>query len=192
MAEPTSRFRLIPQTTAAADIDAAAKRLAEVSGQSVCSTGAGNEANFGTIDISAGAANSSILTLFWDITADGGNTLAENFRWWLSSNGFDMAGSVCKFQPLSGADQAAPSATENYVANSAIGDYTWATMPEEEPITQNLYPSDEGSGMVLNVASDDVLAWAMYLAIAESETTGSYAGTTADFELQFSLKYAYS
>ena len=63
MAEPTTRFRLIPNTTATADIDTAAERLAAIAGESVKSTGAGNEADFGTVDISAGAANSGVLHL---------------------------------------------------------------------------------------------------------------------------------
>ena len=192
MSTPTARFRLIPQATAVAAIDSTAKRLAAIGSQTVISTGDGNEANFGTIDISSGAANSGVLTMLWDITADGGNTLVETFKLWMSSNGFDQAGSVCKFQPLSGADQGSPSTTENYVANGVVGSYTWATIPETEPGSQNVYPSDEGSSMALSTTSDDAIMWAMYLAIAASETTGTYKGTTSGYELQFSFKYAYS
>ena len=192
MAEPTTRFRLIPQNTAVAAIDSAAERLAAIAGESVKSTGAGNEADFGTVDISSGAANSGVLTLLWDVTADGGNTLAETFKLWLSSNGFDQAGSVAKVQPLSGGDQGSPSNTENYIANAVVASYTWATMAEAEPGAINLWPSDEGISMVLSTASDDAVMWAMYLAIAASETTGVYKGTDAGFELQFSFKYSYS
>lgn len=191
MAAPTTRFRLIPNATAAADLNTTAKRLAAVSGQSIVSTGDGNEVDFGTIDISGGAANSAVKTVFWDVTADGGNTSVSNFRLWMSSNGFDQAGSVAKLQALSGADQASPSLTENYVADAVVASYTWGTMPEAEP-SQNIYPSDEGSSMALSTVSDDVLAWAMYLAIASSETTGTYKGTTSNYELQFSHKYSYS
>jgi len=192
MAAPTSRFRLIPNDTAVADIDTAAERLAAIADQSVVSTGDGNEADFGTVDISGGAANSSVLTLLWDITADGGNTTIEDFLLWMNSNGFDQAGSVCKFQPLSGDDQESPSDTENYIVNAVVGSYTWATMPEAEPEAQNVYPSDEGSSMALSTTSDDVIMWAMYLAIAASETTGTYKGTDSGYELQFSFKYSYS
>jgi len=192
MAEPTTRFRLIPQSTAVADIDTAAERLAAISGQSVVSTGEGNEADFGTVDISGGAANSSVLTLLWDVTADGGNTLAETFKLWMSSNGFDQAGSVCKVQPLSGGDNATPSSTENYVANATTASYTWATMDESEPGAINVWPTDEGSSMVLSTTSDDVVMWAMYLAIAAGETTGTYKGTDAGYELQYSFKFSYS
>ena len=192
MSEPTARFRLIPQATAAAALDTAGERLAAIGSQSIISTGEGNEADFGTIDISAGAANSGVLTMLWDITADGGNALVENFKLWMSSNGFDQAGSVCKFQPLSGADQASPSETENYVADGVVSSYTWATLDEAEPAAQNVFPSDEGSSMALSTASDDAVMWAMYLAIASGETTGTYKGATEGYELQFSFKYAYS
>jgi hypothetical protein len=192
MAEPTTRFRLFPNDTAEADLNTPAKRLAAVTGQAVKSTGAGNEADFGTIDISAGAANSGVLTLAWDVTADGGNTTVETFKLWLSSNGFDQANSKIKMQPLSGADQASPSDTENYEADAVVGDYTWADMPGSEPGAINVWPSDEGTSMVLSTASDDVVMWAMYAAIAAAETTGTYRGTVAGYELQFSFKYSYS
>ena len=116
----------------------------------------------------------------------------ENFKLWMSSNGFDQAGSVCKFQPLSGADQASPSETENYVADGVVSSYTWATLDEAEPAAQNVFPSDEGSSMALSTASDDAVMWAMHLAIASGETTGTYKGATEGYELQFSFKYAYS
>jgi hypothetical protein len=130
--------------------------------------------------------------MLWDITADGGNTSVSDFKLWMSSNGFDQAGSICKMQPLSGGDNAAPSLTENYAANGVVGSYTWATLAESEPGSQNVYPTDEGSSMVLSTASDDVVMFALYLAIAASETTGTYKGTTSGYELQFSFKYSYS
>jgi hypothetical protein len=192
MAEPTTVFRLIPQATLTTAVDTAAKRLAAIGGESAISTGVGNEADFGTIDISGGAANSGVLTMLWHISADGGNTLAETFKLWMSSNGFDQAGSVCKLQPLSGADQASPSNTENYVADGVVGSYTFADMPETEPGAQNVWPSDEGTSMALSTTSDDAIMWAMYLAIAAGETTGTYKGTDSGYELQYSFKYAYS
>jgi hypothetical protein len=192
MAEPTTRFRKIPLTTAVADIDTAGERLAAISGESTVSTGAGNEADFGTVDISGGAADSGVQTILWDVTADGGNTLIETFKVWLSSNGFDQAGTVVKFQPLSGDDQGTPSNTENYVVNATTGSYTWATIPESEPGAINVWPTDEGSSMALSTTSDDVVMWAMYAAIASGETTGTLKGTDAGYELQFSFKYNYS
>jgi hypothetical protein len=192
MAAPTTRFRKIPLATTTAAVDTAAERLAEIGSQSIVSTGDGNEADFGTVDISSGAADSDVQTILWDVTADGGNTTVETFKLWLSSNGFDQAGSIIKMQPLSGADQVSASNTENYAANATTASYTWATMPESEPGSINVWPSDEGTSMALSTASDDVVMWAMYAAIAASETTGTYKGTTSGYELQFTFKFSYS
>ena len=191
MAEPTTRFREWPIATATASLDTATKRKAAVASESVVSTGDGNELDFGTVDISSGAANSAVKMCAWDVTADGGNTLAETFMIWLSDNGFDQAGSVIKFQPLSGSD-GTPSDTEEYVANATVASYTWATMPEADPAAQNLYPTDEGTSMALSTTSDDVVFWAEYAAIAASETTGTYSGTTSGYEFQHTFKYSYS
>lgn len=191
MAAPTTRFRVIPQTTAGSSIDTPGERLAAISGQVVVSTGAGNEVDFGTVDISGGAADSGVKTVLWDVTASGGNTQVDTFKLWLSTNGFDQAGSVIKMKPLSGADQGSPSSTANYIANAVVGSYSWATMPEAEP-SQNVWPSDEGSSMAVSTTSDDVVMWAMYAAIASGETTGTYKGTDSGNELQFSFKFSYS
>lgn len=192
MAIPTIRFREIPNNTAADALDTSGERLSTITGEAVRSTGSGNEADFGIIDISEGAANSSVLTLLWDVTADGGNTLVENFKLWLSSNGFDIAASVIKMAPISGADQAAPSDTENYIADAVTTSYNFVDMPEAEPGSQNMYPTDEGTSMALSTTSDDAIMWAMYAAIGDDETTGSYYGLKSGFELQFSFKYSYS
>lgn len=192
MAIPTIRFREIPNNTAAIAVDTTTERLSTITGEAVRSTGTGNEADFGIVDISEGPANSSVLTMLWDVTADGGNTLVENFKLWLSSNGFDIAASVIKFAALSGADQATPTNTQNYIADATSTSYTFGDMPEAEPGSQNVYPTDEGTSMALSTASDDVIMWAMYAAIGDNETTGSYYGLKTDFELQFSFKYSYS
>lgn len=197
MAEPTTRFRLIPQSTAVADINTPAKRLAAIAGQSIVATGVGSEVDFGEIDISSGAENSGVKTILWDITDDGGNTLCQTFKLWLSDNGFDIAASVLKVQPLRGNDEGAGpwNNTEQYIVNGVVGSYTWATSDESVPGAINVWPSDEGSSMSLpgtNGASDDVVMWAWYLAIANGETTGIYKGTDAGYEIQFSFKYSYS
>ncbi|MEA1999228.1 MAG: hypothetical protein U9N61_07900, partial [Euryarchaeota archaeon] len=156
MAAPTARFRLIPQDTAVAALDTPAERLAAIAGQSVISTGGGNEVDWGTVDISGGAANSAVKTLLWDITADGGNTLAETFKLWCSSIGFDQAGSVVKVQPLCG-DDGTPVNTEKYIVNAVVASYTWATMDESEPGAINVWPTDEGTSVVLSTNSDDAI-----------------------------------
>ena len=193
MAEPTTRFRKIPQSTAVADIDTPAERTS-IAG-TIVSTGDGNEADFGTVDISGGATNSALQTILWDVTADGGNTTVDTFELWLSSNGFDVAESVCKVQPLRGNDEGAGpwNNTEQYVVNGVVGSYTWATMDETDPGAINVWPSDEGTSMdITGGTSDDAIMWAMYLAIANGETTGTYKGTDTGYELQFSFKYSYS
>lgn len=192
MAAPTVRFRLIPQNTAVADIDTPAERLAAIAGQSVISTGAGNEVDWATIDISAGAANSTVKTMLWGITANGGNTVVDTFKLWCSSIGFDIAGSVVKVQPLCG-DDGTPVNTEKYIADAVVASYTWATMDESEPGAINVWPTDEGTSMSISGgASDDDILFALYLAIAAGETTGEYKGIDSGKELQFSYKYSYS
>ena len=193
MATPVTRFRLIPNDTATTAVDTPAERLAAIAGQSVKSTGEGNEADFGTVDISEGAANSDVLTLLWDVTDDGGNTEVSDFRLWVSTIDFVEVGSVIMVQPLSGADQLSPTNTANYVAEATVASYTWATMDEALPVAQNVYPSDEGASMVLAAnAADDVVMWAMYAAIAAGEQTGTYSGTTTSYGLQFSFRYSYN
>jgi len=192
MAEPTTRFRVIPNDTSADDLNTEAKRLGAISEQTVVSTGGGNEADFGLVDISEGAANSGVLTLLWDVTADGGNTAVETFKFWLASNGFVQATSAIKFRALSGADQTGASATENYAANATTESYSFADLDESEPASANLFPTDEGASMVLSTTSDDALMWAMYAAIASGETTGTYKGLDSGYELRFNLKYSYS
>lgn len=195
MPAPTVQFRLIPQNTPVASVDTPGERVGTITGQSVISTGEGNESDFGLIDISSGAANSGVLTMLWHITANGGNSLVETFLLWLSDNGFDIAGSVCKVQPLRGNDEGAGpwDDTEQYVVNGVVGSYTWADMVETEPGAINVWPSDEGTSMSISSgASDDAIMWAMYLAIAAGETTGIYKGLTSGYELQYSYKFSYS
>ena len=192
MSEPTSRFRLIPNDTAVAALDTPAERLGTITDEETVSTAEGYEADFGTIDISEGAALSDVLTMLWDITADGGNSQVDNFKLWCNAIGFDQAASVVRFAALSGGDQASPSNTQNYVADATSTTYTLSDMPEAEPGSQNVYPSDEGSSMDLDTNSDDVVMWAMILSIAAAETPGTYKGLTSGKELQFSFKCAYS
>ena len=192
MAVPTTRFRVFPNSTATTAVDTPAERLGAIAGEYVVSTGAGNEADLGTVNISAGAADSQVIHMLWDVTADGGNTQVDTFKLWLSSNGFDVAASVLRFAALSGADQTTPTNTQNYVANATTASYTFSDMPEAEPAGQNVWPSDEGTSMALATTSDDAIMWAVYAAIGAGETTGTYSGTTAGYELQGSFKYTYS
>jgi hypothetical protein len=196
MATPTVKFRVIPQNTPQGLVDLPSERLGDISGQQIVSTGAGNEANFGNVDISGGAENSGILTMLWNIEDDGGNTLVETFMLWLSDNGFDIGTSVIKVAELAGDDNASPGPNmENYVVSAVLGSYSWTTMDEAEPAGINVWPTDEGTSMTCpgtNGKSDDAIMWAMYAAIAAGETTGIYKGTDVGYELQFSFKFSYS
>jgi hypothetical protein len=193
MPVPTTRFRQIPNGTLVTAVNTTAKRLAAITGEREVSTGAGNEIRFGIADTSVGAGNSDVATLLWDVTANGGNTIVKDFLFWLATNGFDVAGSILKMQPLSGSDQGAPSLTRNYIANATPGSHTWATMPEAEPGAINVYPTDEGSSMsIAGGASDDAIMLAMYAAIASGETDGVYSGLVAGRELRFNWKFTYS
>ena len=192
MAVPTTTFRQIPSSTLATAVDTPAKRIATITGETIVSTGTGNELDFGIIDISAGGKQSSVLTFLWTVTASGGNTTVDSFKYWVNAIGFDNAGSVVKIATLSGADQTTPVNTENYITNATTASYTFATAPEVEPGLQNVYPSDEGTSMTVATTSDDAIMLAVYLDIAASETTGIYKGLDAGKELQTSFKYAYS
>jgi hypothetical protein len=192
MAAPTARIRTIPLSTEATAINTAGKRTGSISGQAVVSTGSGNEANFGTVDISAGAANSDVLMMLMDFTADGGNSVVEDFKLWLSASGFDMEDTALMYAPLSGSDQTGAAETENYQKDASDDTYSFTALPDSEPGSQNLFPSDEGSSMDLDTTSDDALMWAWYLAVASGETTGTYKGTDTGNEFRATIKYSYS
>lgn len=198
MAVPTSRFRSFPSTDAATAFDTEAERKGALTGDATITSGSppagGGAIDFGIIDISGGAANSAVINLRWDITADGGNTLAEDFRFWFptADDGFDQAGTLLKEERLSGADQASASLTENYIQNAVVGSYSWQTAASSDPGSINAWPSDEGTSMVLSTTSDDVVAWALYHAIASGETTGTYEAATSGFEYRLTFQYSYS
>lgn len=197
MAAPTVEFWLVPPATAEADVNTPAKRTALETGSEL-STGAGNEADFGTVDISAGAANSAVVTVAWKATANGGNTAIDNGRLWLATApGWAQAASVVNVQPLSGADEVSVTNTENYTVSAGTGDYTWAEMDEGADPGQNMWkagPDDTVTALDITTpgTSDDVYFWAFYCAIASGETTGTYTALDSGYELQFSLKFEYS
>jgi hypothetical protein len=193
MGTPTTRFRQIPRSTSATALNKASKRLAAISGETEISTGAGNELILGYADISDGDGASDVAVLLWDVTANGGNTIVKDFMIWLDSNGFDEADTLLKMCPLSGADQAAPVNTENYIANAVVSSFSWANMPEANPGAINLYPSDEGSSMsIAGGTSDDVIMVAIYAFVDESETNGIFKGLDAGNELRLNFEYTYS
>ena len=197
MAVPTYAMRQLLNNTPVASLDTAAERLAVITGDEAVNMGSPPAADapldFGTVDISGGNTYTDVATAIWHISADGGNTSAEAFKLWFlaADRGFDDAASLAFFETLSGADNAAPSLTENYIVSAVYTSYTGNAMPTTEP-AQNLYPSDEGTSMVLSTASDDALLWAQWFIIDGDETTGTYEAADAGYELRFSFEFAYS
>lgn len=195
---PTSQFRNIPISTATTDLDTKSKRASSVAGQSTVSTGNGNEWDFGSVNISAGAADSAVRMLFWNITYANGNDTADNFKFWLSSNGFDQAGSIMKYTDLSFADVGTTTNVNSvYVQNAVVGSYNWTTTDESEPGAQNVHSAVDATsisitGVTTSGEASEVVAIASYFVVADEETTGTYKGTTTGYELQCSFKFDFS
>jgi hypothetical protein len=183
MTAPASRFRIIPQNTAITAVNTGEKRLGVITGESLVSVGA--PGSFGSVNKGDGILKSSVLTILFDITDDGGYSVVDTFKLWASTINFVEAASVIKFQPLSGADQSSPSLTENYVANADDTDYTWADLPETVPVAQNIYPSDEDSEMGVSTISDDAIMFALYADVDADEPV-------AIQNIQFTVGFSYS
>ena len=184
MAAPTIEFRHIYRSEAVADIDTAAERLA-YTGAGVVSTGVGNELDFGSVDITSGAANSRVESMFIKVTNWQSNTTITNFRFWLNSNGFDKTSTVLKYKTLK------LDATSEWVANATSGDYSMATLNETEP-SQNVYKANDGSTTdITSSVNDTTEAITMYVSVATAETLGEYKGTTTGYEFQFRFKFDY-
>lgn len=195
---PTTKFRNIPTSTATTNLNTKSKRASAVSGESTVSTGNGNEWDFGSVNISSGAANSSVKMIFWNVTYANGNDTVDNFKFWLSSNGFDQVGSIMKHTDLSFADVGTTTNVDNvYVQNATTGSYTWTTTPEAEPGGQNVNSAVDATsiaitGVTTTGEASEVVAIAAHFAVADEETTGTYKGTTTGYELQCSFKFDFS
>lgn len=184
MAAPTIEFRHIYNSATAAALDTATERLA-YTGAGVVSTGVGNELDFGSVDITAGAADSNVEAVWIKVTTWNSNTTINNFRFWLNSNGFDQAGTVLKFKALK------LDATSEWIASATAGSYTMATLPESEP-SQNVYRANDGSTDNITSATEDTTqAITMYVSVATGETLGEYKGTTSGYEFQYRFKFDY-
>lgn len=184
MAAPTTEFNEILTSLAADALDTNAERLAI---DDVISTGAGNELDFGNVNISGGAANSSVKAMFWQVTVWGTNTQVENFRFYIPAAkiGFDQAGSVINYATWK------LDAPSEWVQNPTTGDVGVTQLPESEP-AQNVFQGGDGTTTyITDVDADTCEAIAMYVAVAAGETAGTYKGTDAGFELQFEFTYDY-
>lgn len=182
MAAPTTEFNEIDTSLASTALDSNAERLAI---DDVISTGAGNELDFGNVNISAGAADSAVKAMFWQVTNYDTNSQVENFRFWLSSNGFDEAGTVIKW------DHWKLDTTSEWVQNPTTGDVGSTTLDEAEP-SQNVFQGGDGTTTYITTGDNDTCeAIVMYVSVAAGETAGTYKGTDTGFEFQYSFKYDY-
>lgn len=196
---PTTVFRNIPTSTLTTAVDTKSERATLSTGNAV-STGNGNEWDFGSVNISNGAADSGVRMLFWKVTYANGNDTVDNFKFWLSQLGFDQAASQMKYVSLSFADTGTTTNNHNvYVANATTGTYNWQTATEgvTEPGSQNVFgaldtTSFSITGVTTTGEASEVVAIASYFAIADEETTGTYKGTTANYELRCSFKFDFS
>lgn len=182
MAAPTTEFNNFALSMVIADLDTNAERLAI---DDLISTGSGNEWDFGSVNISGGQVDSAVRAMAWQVSSFGANAQVENFRFWLSTNGFDQAGSVANYVVWK---LDATSEWEQSPSPPLSGE---ATLPETEP-SQNVFQGGDGSTTSIPSGDNDTTqAIALYFAIDGSETTGEYKGTESGYELQFSFKYDY-
>lgn len=195
---PTTKFRNIPISTATTALNTKSKRASAVAGEATVSTGNGNEWDFGSVNISSGAANSAVRMIFWNVTYANGNDTADNFKFWLSSEGFDQGATVMKYTDLSFADVGTTvNVNSVYVQNAVVGSYTWTNADASEPGAQNVHSAVDATsiaitGVTTTGEASEVVAIASYFAVADEETTGTYKGTTTGYELQCSFKFDFS
>ncbi len=196
MAPPTTIFKTFTRTNAVTETDTATKRMGTpgLTGEAtVAATGA--PLDLGIVDISGGTADSTVENMLWRVTADGGNTLAEDFGVWAlaAQEGFADAGTLNKVQELMG-DEGTPDATQlKYVTSAVVASYSaWATIPTTEGAEKVLHPTDKGTTMVLSTTSDDAIFWAHYLLVGAAEDTGTFQDLVAGFEFQASFGFSFS
>ena len=183
MAAPTTEFNELSLALAGTALDANAERLAI---DSVISTGAGNELDFGSVNISGGQADSDCKAMAWQASAYGANSQVENFRFWISTEGFDIAGTVIKYGDWKLDDVTEWVQNEVPPITGEVGN-----LPSSEP-AQNIHQGGDGTTASITSADNDTTeAIVMYVAVDATETTGVYKGTDAGFEFQFSFKYDY-
>ena len=208
MAIPTTQVRMIPNVTATTAVDTAAKRRAAIASETSIATSTGglssqvNPADFGTVNISGGPADSGVLHLMWSVTNAQGNTSASSFILWMSTFGsnFAKALTAVNFRRISGADVVTPTNSENYIANALTSSYTFAALQENGTApAANLgsagddsLPSASSINITTPGTTDDVVFWASHMHVDTGETTGTYTGNSATTGLQASFQYTYA
>lgn len=192
---PTIHMLNVPNATASTALDTKTERATFV-GVTV-STGSGNEWDFGEVDISAGDANSGVRHLLARCTNANGNTVIDNFKFWLSNEGFTLAGSKQRFAAIS-VGVGSPSNTQAYTQNAVVGSYSWADTPTpSEPGGQNVFSAADGAsisiaGITPATEPSEVIIVAAYFIIKDEEVTGTYKGLDSGKELRGALKIDYS
>jgi hypothetical protein len=182
VAAPTTEFNNFDISLASTALDSNAERLAI---DDVIATGAGNEWDFGSANISGGQVDTAVMAMAWQVSAWGANTQVENFRFWLSSNGFDDAATVVKY-----VDWKLDSVSE-WVQSATAPLAGEGNLPEAEP-AQNIHQGGDGTTTFITSGDDDTTeAIAAYVYVGASESTGVFKGTDAGNEFQFSFKYDY-
>lgn len=192
MADPTLLKRTFPNDpNAVTNTNTQSKRVTgTISGESIVSTGAGNEIDLGTIDIgSLGAVVNCIIC----VNANGGFTAMDDLRLWHSSDGFVT--SNVEFVALS--QDGTPTNTETIVASSDETDYTEANIPKTLPGSNNLWRADDDTQTSTDITTpatptDDAFMFALFSNIIAGETSGTYKGTDSGFEQQFSIRFSFS
>ena len=201
MAAPTTGFKKFARTKVATDLDTLAERIGATTGWgsadlTTVDTGA-NPLDIGTVDISGGAANSLVFYLCWKPTANGGNTLVDNFRIWCETGspdywGFTLGTTYLKMAAMK--FEAGGANGQTYVANATTASYTWANINQSGAGSQNVYSGLGGTSINITTigTTEDIVGAALYLAVADNEVTGTYQGTTSGKEFRGAFRYDYS
>jgi hypothetical protein len=183
-AAPTPEFNNFDITMADTAIDTNAERMAI---DDIIDALGSNPWDFGSVNISGGQNDSSVLAMAWHVPAANwaGNTTVENFRFWLSTNGFDDAATVIKYRTWK------LDSVSEWVQNATPPLAGEATLAETEP-AQNVFQGGDGTTTSITSGDNDTTeAIAAYVYVGASETPGVYEGTDAGNEFRFSFKYDY-
>ena len=199
MAKPTIVMDQFPFDTLDAAVDSATKRKGVISGEATIDIDpfGTNRLDFGIIDISGGTADSIVTYQRLYFSADGGNTLVEDFELFLltADYGFSAPTNVqITEEGLASSTEGAGVETQLFHAlgSPVRGDYTWTTLWPTEQSARNLRPPNDGTSMVLSTTSDDAIMWASIISVDGSELTGTCKDADAGKEFRPSITSSYS
>ena len=200
---PTTYFRDVAISSATTVFDTLGKRGAYLG--TVVDNGGSDPWDFGTVDISmlsTGVTFSVVKNLMWRVSPNGdnGNDVCDNFKFWVSREGFEDVSTRIQFASLSDSGTGTTN-TANYVQNAITTTYSMTAGPGDgttaEPASQNVWAADDTASVSLvgvQAGATSEAVWiAAYYDVADNETTGTYEGTiTAGYELVCSFKFDYS